>query len=133
MTAQEAYDELSFYTLTKTDSFFIHQNIVDAFAAQTADEKTKPIKLTFALVGLYLTVEKGYTGRQVQQVHMELGKQKKQWPSFSIPENRGKISVYDVLKAVPGSERDEMIKKWCASVWEAYRNCHEEVKKLVND
>jgi hypothetical protein len=34
------------------DPSFIHQYVVDAFAAQQADEQTKPMKLTFALVGL---------------------------------------------------------------------------------
>ncbi len=65
-TAQASYNELSYYTLALRDPAFIHQHIVDAFAAQTADEHTRPIKLTFALAGLYLHVEKGFTGRQVQ-------------------------------------------------------------------
>jgi uncharacterized protein DUF5946 len=60
---------LSAYTLTHSDPAFIHQHVVDAFAAQSADDTTKPITLTFALVGLYLHVEKGRTGRRVQLVH----------------------------------------------------------------
>ena len=51
---RELYHELSAYTLSHPDPSFIHQYVVDAFAAQTADENTKPIALTFALVGLYL-------------------------------------------------------------------------------
>jgi hypothetical protein len=42
---QEMYNELSYYTLSHSDPSFIHRNIVDAFAAQTAGENTKPIKL----------------------------------------------------------------------------------------
>lgn len=56
---QEHYNELAFYSLAHSDPGFIHQNIVDAFAAQTATEQDKPIKITFALLGLYLCVEKG--------------------------------------------------------------------------
>ena len=59
---------------------FILQHAVDAFAAQTANEQSKPIGVVFALVGLYLHVEKQFSGRQVQQVHMKLGRLKREWP-----------------------------------------------------
>ena len=38
------------------------QHVVDAYAAQTARASTKPITLAFALVGLYLHLEKNQTG-----------------------------------------------------------------------
>src|SRR6478736_2672756 len=72
MTPQDSFNELCYYTLAHGDPSFIHQHVVDAFAAQNADEQTKPIKLTFALVGLYLYVEKGFSGKRVQRVHMAL-------------------------------------------------------------
>jgi len=56
ISEQERYDELACYTLAHPDPGFIHQNIVDAFGAQTATEADKPIKIAFALVGLYLSV-----------------------------------------------------------------------------
>jgi hypothetical protein len=40
---QQAYDELQCYTLGHSDPGFIHQHVVDAWAAQHADERTKPI------------------------------------------------------------------------------------------
>jgi hypothetical protein len=55
---QELYDELACYTLTLFDKEFIHQHIVDAYGAQRADRNTKPIRITFALAGLYLYLEK---------------------------------------------------------------------------
>jgi hypothetical protein len=39
---QEAFYELCYYTIAHFDPIFIHQYVVDAFAAQTADKKTKP-------------------------------------------------------------------------------------------
>ena len=51
MSDVEAFDELCAYTLTRGDAEFIHQHVVDTFAAQTANEFTKPITLTFALEG----------------------------------------------------------------------------------
>lgn len=130
---QELYDELSYYTLAHRDPAFIHQEIVDAFAAQNADDETKPITLTFALIGLYLYLDQNCTGRQVQIMHMRLARLNKKWPVFSLPKERGEITVSDVLITKPGSERDAMIKKWCQSVWKAYAESHEQVKNLIKN
>jgi len=128
---QHSYDELAYYTLAHPNQSFIHQHIVDAFAAQHADEKTKPIALVFALAGLYLYLEKDYTGKRVQQAHMRMGRKKKDWPVIDLPEHRGAVTVSDVLAARPGAERDSMIRAWCASVWEAYKQSHERIAALV--
>ena len=72
------FHELTFYTLAHPDAaYFIHQHIVDAYQAQTADEHTKPIAIIFSLAGLYLFAEQGYTGKMVQQVHMKMAGNKK--------------------------------------------------------
>jgi len=124
-------DELMFYTLSHSDkAYFIHQHVVDAYKAQTADENTKPIGVIFSLIGLYLYLEKNYTGRQVQLAHMKLAENKKPWPRIELPEDRGSITVTDVLKTQPGEERDLMIKKWCVSVWSAYERSHETIAAL---
>lgn len=130
---QTDYEELSYYTLTRGDPSFIHQHVVDAYAAQTANVNDKPIKLIFALIGLCLFVERQFTGRQVQQAHMEISRQKREWPVFSLPKNRGSISVGDVLAAPAGVERDEMIQRWCESVWEAYQEHRETVVNLLRE
>jgi len=128
---QEAFNELSYYTLSHADPAFIHQYIVDAYAAQHADEKSKPIKIAFALIGLYLHIEKHYSGKEVQKAHMRLAKKKKQWPLFDLPANRGNIGVYNVLGTEPGPPRDRAIKEWSASVWEAWSESHSKVADLA--
>lgn len=128
---QEAYYKLSYYTLSHTDPAFIHQYIVDAFAAQNATEKTKPIAVAFGLIGLYLALEKNYTGREVQLAHMKLAKNRKKWPVFELPRERGDIRVTDVLNIEPGRMRDEKIVDWCRSVWESYKNIQEKIRKLT--
>ena len=133
LTEQEAYNELSYYSLAHPSPAFIHQHVVDAFAAQHADNETKPITIIFALVGLYLYVEKNRTGKKVQFAHMKLASGKKSWPTIALPEQRGDITVYDVLRAHPGKPRDDAIGKWCASVWEAYRDSRETIVGLVRD
>jgi hypothetical protein len=121
MNSSESYHELSFYTLAHPNpQYFIHQHIVDAQTAQTADAHTKPIAIVYALVGLYLMLEKNYTGRQVQQAHVQLSKNKTNLPPITLPEKRGDMTIQEVLKAPPGLERDAAIRNWCVAVWDAY-------------
>jgi hypothetical protein len=127
----DAYDELQCYTLAHGGGTFIHQHVVDAWAAQHADERTKPIGLTFALVGLYLRVERRFSGRQVQRAHMALGKHKRTWPAFRLPPERGPVTASQVMAAPAGPERDQVIDAWCASVWEAFRESHQAVAELL--
>ena len=126
-----AYDELQCYTLAHGGEAFIHQHVVDAWIAQHADERTKPIGLTFALVGLYLHLERGFSGWQVQRVHLALGRHKRGWPSFELPGERGSVTALQVVAEAPGPERDRTIDAWCASVWAAFRESHQAVAALV--
>jgi Family of unknown function (DUF5946) len=126
-----SYNELCCYTLTHLDQAFLHQHVVDAFAAQHANELTKPIALTFALAGLYLHIEKLFSGRQVQQAHMKLARRKQPWPSFALPEDRGSMTAAHVMLEPPGRVRDKAIDTWCASVWNAFRESHEAVAQLL--
>ena len=106
---EDLFHELAYYTLAQPREEFMHQYVVDAYGAQTASAFDKPIRLAFALIGLYLHVELGCNGRQVQRIHTRLARRKPQLPRISIPASRGIISVADVLKAPPGPERDRKI------------------------
>src|SRR3954447_25136885 len=109
-----AYDEVYVYTMGRPG--FILQHVVDSFAVQTATADTKPIGVVFGLVGLYLHVEKQFSGSQVQKAHMELGRKKREWPKVYLPDGRGKMTAADVLAADAGPERDRAIDDWCKSV-----------------
>ncbi len=124
----DLYYELTYYTLEHPDKiYFIHQHIVDCYTAQNADDNTKPIAITFALVGLYLYIEKDYSGRQVQVAHVQLSKYNKVFPPVKPPKQKGEITILEVLETPPGKERDFMIKKWCTSVWQAYKEYHDTI------
>ena len=131
MTELDAYHELCGYTLAHPDPAFIHQHVVDAFAAQAANEDTKPITLTFALIGLYLHVVRHFTGKQVQQAHQYLARRKRAWPAFALPHDRGSITACDVLARPTGAARDRAIHAWCASVWDAFRDSERLVADLL--
>ena len=130
---KEAYDEICAYTLSRRDKAFIHQHVVDAYTAQTASSSDKPIGLTFALIGLYLHVEHNYSGRAVQLAHMKLGRQKRDWPRFLLPMERGEITASIVWTAPEGPERDNLIHDWCVSVWQAHVNNHAAVKAWAKE
>jgi hypothetical protein len=128
---RELYNELAYYTLAHGDKEFIHQYVVDAYIAQHADEKTKPIAITFALVGLYLHAEKNHTGREVQLAHTKMAKERKDWPRFELPEERGTTMVADVLRVKPGPERDQAIRDWVKSTWAAWQNARPQIIALA--
>jgi Family of unknown function (DUF5946) len=130
-TDEELYNELAYYTLAHPDPAFIHQLLVDAYTAQHAGATTKPIAITFALIGLYLVVEKNFTGKQVQRVHMQLARSRKVWPAFRLPSDRGLMTVADVASAPPGAERDAAIHRWCAAVWDTWRGSREPIAELL--
>ena len=130
---QEQYNQLLFYTLSHPDpAFFIHQYAVDAFAAQNADANTKNITLVYAVAGLYLAVERGFRGKEVQNAHLIFSKDKSDMPRIILPENRGEITIKNVLEAEPGIDRDQMILHWGASVWKTYQNNRDVIISYCN-
>jgi hypothetical protein len=130
---EDAHDALAAYTLTHGDPAFIHQHVVDAYAAQQAHDRSKPIGVAFALAGLYLLVEARFTGRQVQRAHMQMAQRKRAWPRFDLPVERGSMTAVDVMAAPAGAERDRAIDVWCAVVWEAYRASAADVARLARE
>ena len=129
---RDLYNELSYYSLTHPNKeFFIHKYIVDAYLAQHASKDIKPIKIALALVGLCLFVNYNYTGRQIQNAHIELTKVKKNWPVFVRPESKIDITISDILLTKTYSSRDELIKKWATSVWGIWKDQHAAIMQLA--
>jgi hypothetical protein len=130
-TVRAAYDEVYVYSMGRPG--FILQHAVDAFAVQTSSNESKPISVVFGLIGLYLHVEKQFSGRQVQKAHMELGRAKREWPPIHLPVDRGAITVADVLAASAGPERDLAIDNWCSSVWSAFSANRQTIIALLRE
>ncbi len=124
------YGELNAYTLTRGYGDFIHQLAVDTYAAQHVKPDAPTISPAFALIGLYLTCERGYTGRQVQHMHMLLARRSKTWPRFEPSPRAGEVTILDVLRAPEGDERDAALRRWGQSVWDAWKREHARVKAL---
>jgi len=120
---RDLYDELAFYTLKHPDQrYFIHQLIVDAYGAQHITKDSKPVAIFAALVGLYLFAEKGFTGKEVQDMHVKLGNKMKEYKLSTIASEKASINIADVLAIKEGIERDEMIKAWARAVWQMWKS-----------
>ena len=128
---QRIYGELTGYTVARNDPGFMHQHLVDAYAAQHANDAQPTIRVAFALVGLYLTFEQGAMGKQAQHMHMLLAQRSKQWPRFPRPARTGSLTVLDVMNAAPGAARDATLLDWARSVWEAWSHERERVKRMI--
>jgi hypothetical protein len=128
----QAFSDLACYTVAKQDPAFIHQHAVDAYGAQHGGENTRPITVVFALAGLYLALEKGYNGKEVQAAHMRMARVRKDWPRLEPPEHPAKMTVLDVLREDTDEEKDAMIRLWMASVWHSWEYLHPEIRELTN-
>jgi hypothetical protein len=89
--------------------------------------------VVFALVGLYLHVEKHFSGRRVQRAHQQLARRRREWPIVHLPRDRGTMTVHDVLAAPAGAERDKAIGEWCQSVWTAFRDNRSTIVDLLRE
>jgi len=130
---QKEYDQLSTYTQSHKSPSFIHQHIVDAFYAQTANEETKNISLIFSLVGLYLYIEKNYTGLAIQKAHMNLAKARKNWPKLDLPNFRGKITGKDISLAKTIEEYNKLVNKWAIEVYKTWEKYHKLISNISRD
>ncbi len=116
----QLFSDLSCYTVSKRDAEFIHQCAVDVYEAQHAGGKTRNITVVFGLIGLYLALERGYTGKQVQMAHVRIARARKDWPRLEPPSEPASLTVVDVLMVPDGPLKDAMIRQWMASVWESW-------------
>lgn len=132
MATEDLFHELCYYTLAQPREEFMHQYVVDAYGAQTVAASDKPIRLVFALVGLYLHVELQYSGRDVQRIHSKLAQRKFPLPQISVPVSRGTVGIADVLDVPAGPGRDRKIEEWCKSVWAAYSQNRNAIVRLLD-
>jgi hypothetical protein len=130
-SCQDLYHELTAYTLSHAGQEFVHQYVVDAYAAQHAAENPKPITTFFALIGLYLFVERHYSGREIQKAHMGLGQSKRDWPVFTPPMQKALLTVADPLHVPEGDERDDTIRAWARAVWAAWKREHPRIAEQI--
>jgi hypothetical protein len=117
-----------------------HQLAVDAYTAQHAprevDGDLPPIGVAYALVGLYLALDRGVPGVEVRAAHQRMGKPDPSWPRLPAPTSTGPVTVFDV--AATGAMVDsagghgEAVRSWAAAVWQAWASQHAAVAALAD-
>lgn len=128
-----AYHELAAYNLMGGRRDFIHQEAVDAYAAQHPGPPGTPISVWFALVGLHLALDEGRTGREVQRAHMRLAGRRHTWPMLPAPADLTGMVVADVVHQPAGAARDDALLRWAAEVWQRWTSAHELIATLCAD
>jgi hypothetical protein len=128
-----AYQELAAYNLTGGRRDFIHQEAVDAYAAQHPGPPAKPMATWFGLVGLHLALDLGRTGREVQQAHMRLARRRRHWPELAAPADLTGMVVADVMQQPADDTRDDALWRWAGEVWEHWAAVHQVIADLCAD
>lgn len=128
----QVYYQLTAFTLSLADTEFIHQIVVDTYTAQHPGPGMRPITIPFALIGLYLAFERGFTGREVQLAHISLGRKHIRWPEFTPPLVKASVTVLDILPRVSATGYREPIMNWGKAVWETWKPDHKRVGGLVS-
>ncbi len=124
--------DLACYTVAKQDPEFIHQHAVDAYAARHAGGTTRNITVAFGLIGLCLALERGFTGTEVQRAHMRIAKLRNVWLRLDPPPKPASITVMDILAVPDGPEKDAMIRRWMAAVWESWADHHQWIRETTD-
>lgn len=109
-----------------------HQTCVDAYGAQHVGEHTPAIGVAFALNGLYLVLERGFTGIQARQAHGYLADTVPSWPRFTPPGEAGGLTVFDVTMASCVEEHIELVRSWGRTVWAAWAHVHDEIAAVTD-
>lgn len=120
MHCWQFYQKLILYTFSLGDKDFVHQHVIDAYTAQHSSDELKGIQICFALIGLYLLLEQGYSGKMVQKVHRQLAQKTKDWPRMVHVDTIKGLNVSDVLLQGSDDTRARLIHEWCGTVWKAW-------------
>lgn len=112
----------------------IHRLTVDAFAAQhphsPSVENTRSVG--FHLCRLCLMLERGLDAHQANAAMVTIAAQKARFFPLPRPARLGAVTVADVYAAVGRDEHRNAVRKWAASVWQAWAPCHGTVRGWVD-
>jgi hypothetical protein len=127
----ELYGEVQAATIDDGDLRPYHQRAVDTYLAQHAGGPSSDLGVAFALIGLFLAIERGRSGIEIRREHERLARTRRTWPHLEPPTARGGVTVFDVAIAGSVEERTEAIERWSRSVWAAWSSHHATVEALV--
>lgn len=109
----------------------LHQLTVDTYGAQHAGGSAARIGVAFALIGLRLSLDEGWSGGEVRDAHQHLAANFRDRPEFAPPVERTWMTVYDVALATSPDEHARLVRRWAAEVWAAWEQVREDVVALL--
>jgi hypothetical protein len=112
----------------------VHRMTVDAFAAQhphsSSAENTRSVG--FHLCRLCLLLERGLDAHRANAVMVIIAAHKSRFVPLHPPASLGAITVADVYATAGPVEHRDAVRRWAASVWQAWAPCHGVVQGWVN-
>jgi hypothetical protein len=110
-----------------------HQLLVDTYAAQHAGDRSPAIATAFALIGLCLTLDHGWSGIDVRDIHQQLASRYRDWPSFSRPPGQVDTTIQDLALAGSPADYAAILQRWAGAVWAWWREEHRRVEALLGE
>jgi hypothetical protein len=112
----------------------VHRLTVDAYAAQHPGVPSRRSIQSVAvhLIGLHLILERGYEpGRATAAIRGVLARgQDFVW--LDPPASPGAVTVLDVFEARGLAEHTERVEEWAGSVWEAWEDPYDTVRRWTD-
>lgn len=99
---------------------------------QSMPQVLPPITVISGLIGLYLALARGYTGREVQRART---RKVKAGNTFTLPDPTGRsaaLTAIDVLQAGTKEDKDIMIRIWMSAVWESWADRRQWVRVIAD-
>lgn len=112
----------------------LHQLMVDTYGAQHAGGSGESrLGVAFALIGLSLALDHGWSGTDVRDAHRYLATTAGDWPAFAPPTRRASLTVYGVALAASPDEHADLIDRWAADVWASWQPAYADVAALIDE
>lgn len=129
-----AYGEVLAREYSDPAYFEVHHRTVDAYSVQHPGSPTKHnIKsVVVHLIGLYAGLERQLPRQQVAKL-MDGATKQIEFDWLNPPENRGDITVADVLKAQSAEEHRQLVPRWAREAWMAWSDHHQQVEQWFNE
>jgi hypothetical protein len=88
----------------------------------------------FALNGLYLVLERGWSGIRARGAHGHLARTvaREDWPSFEPPTVGGPLTVLDVALSADPAAQAVAVEAWGRSVWASWSHVHDVVRGMTD-
>jgi hypothetical protein len=104
----------------------MHRLTVDAYAVQHPGEDTSQARNSVGihLSRLALILVRGWPIERANNAMVAISAMKMHYPWLTPPQNRGELTVREVLQARNSAEHHVAVRRWAKSVWEAWHEYH---------